>query len=71
MNNSDRNQRQIVTDTVLMTAIRKQEPRATTSDIASEIGLSYQITRYRLNRLESLGDIESETGDRTELWHTV
>lgn len=68
MNGNDENQRRIVTDMIIMAAIRKHGARATTSDIADEIGLSPQITRYRLRRLEALNELESETRDRDNLW---
>lgn len=71
MNGSNVNHRRTVTDTIIVTAVRKYEPEATTSQVADEIGLSLQITRYRLSRLELLGGLESETDGGTDLWRTT
>ncbi|WP_081461299.1 winged helix-turn-helix transcriptional regulator [Halalkalicoccus jeotgali] len=71
MNGNNGNQRRIVTDRIILAAIRKHMPRATTSEIADEIGLSPQITRYRLGRLEAQGELESETRETGNLWHEI
>lgn len=71
MNSNSENQRQIVTDRIIMAAIRKHGSRATTSEIADEIGLSPQITRYRLSQLKSQGELESETREKSDLWRKI
>ncbi|WP_084383734.1 winged helix-turn-helix transcriptional regulator [Halalkalicoccus paucihalophilus] len=71
MNSNGENQRRTVTDMIIMAAIRKHGPEATTSEIADEIGLSPQLTRYRLSRLELQGELESEIREKNDLWRKI
>jgi predicted transcriptional regulator len=71
MNSNGENQRRTVTDMIIMAAIRKHGPGATTSEIADEIGLPPQLTRYRLGRLELQGELESEAREKNDLWRKI
>jgi predicted HTH transcriptional regulator len=64
--------RREVSDEAILNAVRKLEPKATTTEIAQTAGFqSRQGADYRLRTLKEQGRVASDMVGRTKLWTVV